>query len=232
MANKGIEFNRAAFLAGSVAALSVAVPQAAESAAPAGPGIAPDDGLKLLVAGNQRFVANDFPQTNALAEKRELLKESQAPFAALLSCADSRVIPEFIFIQGIGQLFVTRVAGNYPDNLVIGSLEYAIENLGTRLIVVLGHENCGAVKAVYSAIESKTPLPTHLNAIEELIAPGIESVVHARGSMREAVEANVRAAAARLRATPPFLATAVESGHVRVVGAVYMLGSGAVHFMD
>ena len=150
----------------------------------------------------------------------------------MLSCADSRVIPELIFIQGIGQLFVTRVAGNYPDDMVTGSLEYAIEHLGTRLIMVLGHQNCGAVKAVYSAIETKTPLPRHLSTIEEYIRPGIESVVKARGSLREAIEANARAAAADLRATPPFLSQAVSSGHLRVVSAVYQLGSGAVRIVD
>lgn len=232
MQNDRIGFNRAAFLAGTLAAASVALPNAARSAAPAAPGVAPDDALAHMMAGNAKFVANEFPTSNRVAEKRELLKETQAPFAAVLSCADSRVIPELIFIQGIGQLFVTRVAGNYPDDMVTGSLEYAIEHLGTRLIMVLGHQNCGAVKAVYSAIETKTPLPRHLSTIEEYIRPGIESVVKARGSLREAIEANARAAAADLRATPPFLSQAVSSGHLRVVSAVYQLGSGAVRIVD
>lgn len=232
MSKDRIEFNRAAFLAGSLAAMTAALPPAARSAAPAGPSVEPGDALSKIMAGNARFVANDLPVTNRVAEKRELLKEGQAPIAAVLSCADSRVIPELIFIQGLGQLFVTRVAGNYPDDLVIGSLEYAAENLGTRLIMVLGHQNCGAVSAVYKAIETKTPLPSHLSSIEQLIAPGIDSVVRARGTMREAVEANARAAAATLKASPPFLSKGVDSGHLRVVAAVYQLGSGRVKLLE
>ncbi len=227
-----MKFNRTAFLAGSLAAMSAGLPERARSAAPAGPGVEPREALAQLMAGNRRFVANDFPPANWIAEKRALLVESQAPFAAILSCADSRVIPEFIFEQGIGQLFVTRVAGNYPDDLVTGSLEYAIEHLGTRLIVVLGHQNCGAVKAVYSAIETKTPLPKHLSSIEGLIAPGIESVVHAHGSLDDAIEANVRAAVSALQAAPPVLSKNVSSGHLMIAGAYYQLGTGKVRLLD
>lgn len=232
MDHDGFEFNRAAFLTGSLAAMSLGLSSEARAAAPAASGIAPDEGLAQLMAGNARFVANDFPTSNKIAEKRELLKETQAPFAAVLSCADSRVIPELIFIQGIGQLFVTRVAGNYPDDLVSGSLEYAVEHLGTRLIVVVGHQNCGAVKAVYNALESKTPLPPHLNAIGAAVAPGIENVVAARGGLAKAIEANVHAAAAALRNTPPVISKAVASGHVRVAGAYYRLGTGKVDLIS
>ena len=227
-----MKFNRSAFLAGSLAAMSVGLPDTARSAAPAGSGVEPRDALAQLMAGNRRFVANDFPPSSWIAEKRGVLVESQAPFAAILSCADSRVIPEFIFEQGIGQLFVTRVAGNYPDDLVTGSLEYAVEPLGTRLIVVLGHQNCGAVKAVYSALETKTPLPKHLSSIEGLIAPGIENVVHAHGSLDDAIEANVRAAVSALKAAPPVLSKSATSGHVMIVGAYYQLGTGKVRLVD
>lgn len=227
-----MKFNRSAFLAGSLAAMSVGLPDTARSAASAGSGVDPRDALAQLMAGNRRFVANDFPPSSWIAEKRGVLVESQAPFAAILSCADSRVIPEFIFEQGIGQLFVTRVAGNYPDDLVTGSLEYAIEHLGTRLIVVLGHQNCGAVKAVYSAIETKAPLPKHLSSIERLIAPGIEDVVHAHGSMDDAIDANVRAAVNALQAAPPVLSKSVSSGHLMIAGAYYQLGTGKVRLVD
>jgi carbonic anhydrase len=227
-----MRFDRATFLTGALAALGAALPQRARSAAPAGPGVPPERGLELLIAGNKRFVANDFPPSSWIAEKRELLKESQAPFAAILSCSDSRVIPEFVFIQGIGQLFVCRVAGNYPDDLVIGSIEYAVEHLGTRLLVVLGHQGCGAVKAVYAALETKKPLPPHLAAIEGLIAPGIESVVQAHGSMMAAVEANVRAAMRALRAAPPVISKEVSAGHVMVAGGVYELATGKVTLIE
>ena len=232
MSSDRIDFNRAAFLAGSLAAMAVTLPEGARSATPAGPGVAPKDGLARLMAGNERFVHNDFPTTSGVAEKRELLTESQAPFAAILTCSDSRVIPNLIFVQGLGDLFVARVAGNYPDDLVIGSIEYAVEHLGTRLIMVLGHQNCGAVKAVYTAIETKKSLPVHLSTIEQLMSPGIESVVKAHGTEMAAVEANVRAAVGTLRTTSPFLTPGVDSGRFLVVGAVYQLGSGKVRLLD
>lgn len=234
--NECSSFNRAAFLAGSLAALSAALPDRASSATPAG-AMAGASGsaerlLGQLMAGNKRFVNNDFPMQSRIAEKRELLKDSQAPYAAILGCSDSRVIPNLIFVQGIGDLFVARVAGNYPDDLVIASIEYAVEHLGTRLIMALGHQNCGAVKAVYAAIENKTPLPPHLSTIEDLIAPGIASVVQARGSIKEAIEANVHAAKEKLRTTSPVLSKAVSSGHVLVAGGVYQLGSGEVKLVE
>lgn len=232
MCDDRVELNRAAFVAGSLAALGAALAKSARAASPPVTGIAPADGLARLMAGNRRFVNNDFPPLSPIAEKREMLSESQAPFAAILSCADSRVVPNIVFLQSIGDLFVARAAGNYPDDLVLGSVEYAVEHLGTRLIMVLGHQNCGAVKAVYSAIENAQPLPPHLHSIERLIAPGIESVVRARGSLNDAIKANVRAAVQAFKAAPPVLAPGVSSGHVRVVGAFYALGTGSVSLLE
>jgi carbonic anhydrase len=229
------QFNRAAFLAGSLAVVGAVLPEPASSATPgaeAGGVPAPAERLLgRLMAGNKRFVDNDFPMQSRVAEKRELLLDSQVPFAAILGCSDSRVIPNLIFVQGVGDLFVARVAGNYPDDLVIASIEYAIEHLGTRLVVALGHQNCGAVKAVYSAIETKTPLPPHLSTIEDLIAPGITSVVRSHGTIKQAIEANVRAAKDKLR-TSDVIASGVKSGRVLVVGGVYQLGSGAVTLVE
>ncbi|HZV77015.1 MAG TPA: carbonic anhydrase [Candidatus Babeliales bacterium] len=227
------DFNRATFLAGSLAAAGALFPSAAESATPPAPsGVPPERLLGRLMAGNQRFVDNDFPPTNTLQTKRELLKSSQAPFAAILACADSRVVPNLIFVQGIGDLFVARVAGNCPDDYVIASLEYAVEHLGTRLIMVLGHEGCGAVAAVYEALQTKKPLPPHLFEIQELMGPGIESVVQARGTQEAAVEANVRAGIATLKASHPVIAESVESGRVLVAGGYYHLVSGEVSLVD
>jgi carbonic anhydrase len=224
--------NRGAFLAGSLAAMSLALPKPVQSAEPAGPSVGHDEALTRLLAGNAHFVANEFPPLTQVTQKRAMLENTQAPFAAVLTCADSRVIPEFIFIQGLGQLFVVRVAGNFPDGLVIGSLEYAVEHLGTRLIMVLGHQNCGAVTAVYKALQENESLPKHLNSLQELIAPGIASVAKTRGSIRKAVEANVRAATALLRASPPVIEEDVDSGRVRVVGAYYALRDGKVTLID
>ncbi len=227
-----MRLNRATFLTGSLAVASAALSERAEGATPPPAGATPEMLLGRLLAGNRRFVENDFPQVNRVAEKRELVVEGQAPYAAVLSCADSRVIPELVFVSGIGQLFVTRVAGNYPDGLVIGSIEYAIEHLGITLVLVLGHQGCGAVKAVYSALENKVQLPPHLSSIQELVAPGIAGVVAARGSIDSAIEANVRAATATFRASPPLISKEVEAGRVRVAGGVYHLRSGEVKLIE
>ncbi len=227
-----MSFNRAAFLTGSVAIAAGALALRADGATPPPPGASPEMLLKRLMAGNRRFVHNDFPQPSKLDEKRAMAVEGQAPFAAVLGCADSRVIPEFIFVQGIGQLFVARVAGNYPDSLVTGSLEYALEHLGTTVILVLGHQGCGAVDAVYSASENKQQLPPHLAKIQELIGPGIAGVVKARGGVDAAIEANVRAAVAALRTSQPVIAKSVGSGKVLVTGGVYQLKSGEVKLLE
>jgi carbonic anhydrase len=224
---------RSLFLAGSVAAAAgIWLPARGVAAAPGATSVSADAALALLMAGNKRFVENDFPTTNQIEEKREMLAEGQAPFAAVLACSDSRIIPNLIFVRGLGDLFVARVAGNYPDDLVTASLEYTVEHLGTRLIMVLGHQDCGAVKAVYGAIETKTQLPPHLATIERLMSPGIASVVQAHGSQDAAIEANVRAAVKTLENSPPVISRGVASGEVRVVGALYHLRTGAVSLLD
>jgi carbonic anhydrase len=233
MSNDRMEFNRAAFLAAGVAAMAAGLPKevgaaGAAAATPAGAGLSPEALLGVLMAGNRRFVENDFPPVDRIAERRTLLTESQAPFAAILGCADSRVVPNLVFVEGVGDLFVVRVAGNFPDDLVIGSIEYAVEHLGTRLIMVLGHQNCGAVTAVYSAIKTKTPLPPHLSAIEKYIAPGIEGIVAKGGSQKEAIEVNAQAAAAALKAQSPTITKGIKSGKLLVTSGVYQLGSGEV----
>jgi len=225
-------FNRAAFLAGGVATISVALPERSRAATSVPAGVTPERLLGRLMAGNKRFIDDDFPNVNRFAEKRELLKASQAPFAAILGCSDSRVIPNLVFVQGIGDLFVARVAGNVADDLVIASLEYSVEHLGTRLIMVLGHEGCGAVKAVYSALQTNTSLPAHLAEIQRLMAPGIAGVVKAHGTEDAAVEANVRAAVAKLRTSPPVISSGAVSGHLLIVGGIYRLGTGEVRLVE
>lgn len=227
-----MDCNRAAFLTGSLALASGALVRPAEAAPAAPSGASPEMLLGQLMAGNKRFVENDFPSLSRTTEKREMSVEGQAPFAAILSCADSRVIPELAFVQGIGQLFVTRVAGNFADDLVTGSIEYAIEHLGTTVVFVLGHEGCGAVKAVYAAVKAKEQLPEHLSSIQGLIAPGIAAVIAAGASMEDAIEANVRAATAALRNSQPIIAKEASAGRIRVAGGVYHLKSGAVKLLQ
>ena len=223
---------RANFLAGAAAALSAATPLLAHASTPGGTGVSPQQLLERLMAGNKRFVNNEAPTISDVAEKREMLTSSQAPFAAILGCADSRVIPNLVFAQGLGDLFVARVAGNYPDDDAIASFEYAIEHLGTTLLMILGHQSCGAITAVYEAIKTNTPLPPHLSSLEREIAPGILGVVQRRGTVDAAVEANVRAGVARLKASPPVIAERVKSGRVLVVGGFYHLGNGQVSLIQ
>lgn len=230
--NDHMLFNRAAFLAGGLATIGAALPAQSQGAPSLPAGVTPERLLGRLMAGNKRFVDNDFPSVNRVAEKRELLTDSQAPFAAILGCSDSRVIPNLVFVQSIGDLFVARVAGNFPDDLVLASLEYSVEHLGTRLVMVLGHEGCGAVKAVYSALETNTTLPSHLSELQRLMGPGIADVVKARGTENAAVEANVRAGVAKLRTSPPVLSNGADSGHLLIVGGVYHLGTGEVRLVE
>ena len=222
------QLNRAAFVTGTFAAMSAGLPLRAASASPPAAKVSPEQLLRRLMDGNRRFLNNDFPPLTKVAEKREMLNDHQEPYAVVLSCADSRVVPNFVFVQGLGDLFVTRVAGNYPDDLVTGSIEYAIEHLGSRLVMVLGHENCGAVEAVYTAMQKKSPLPPHLSRIEALLRPGMEDVVRTHGTLHQAVEANVRAAVAQLKSSPPVIEEASAAGRVLVVGAYYRLDTGEV----
>ncbi|MGA8384554.1 MAG: carbonic anhydrase [Candidatus Cybelea sp.] len=225
-------FNRAEFLAGGAATIAAVLPEGSRAGTSAPAGVTPERLLGRLMAGNKRFINDDFPNVNRVAEKRELLQASQAPFAAILGCSDSRVIPNLVFVQGLGDLFVARVAGNVADDLVIASLEYSVEHLGTKLIMVLGHEGCGAVKAVYSAIATNTPLPPHLAEIQRLMAPGIAGVVKAHGTEDAAVEANVRAEVAKLRTSPPIITSGANSGHLLIVGGIYRLRTGEVTLVE
>jgi carbonic anhydrase len=197
------------------------------AAAPANTPVAPGEALRRLVAGNARFVSGRLTQRNEVTERRLALTGHQAPFAAILSCSDSRVPPELVFDQNVGDLFVYRNAGNFVQPAVLGTMEYGYSALGTRLIVVLGHEACGAVKATYDAIADQKPLPPNLNVIEDAIAPGIRSEVSAKAGMHRAVEANAKAQAARF-ADSPVLGPAITRGELRVVAADYDFVSGKV----
>jgi carbonic anhydrase len=220
--------------AGAVAAGALTYGSPALSAAPAaGTPLVPTETLLLhLLAGNKKFVAADIPKVDGLAERREMLVEGQSPFASILTCSDSRIVPNLVFEQGLGDLFIVRIAGNFASDEALGSIEYAFEHLGARLIVVLGHENCGAVKSVYDAIAQKKALPEHLDAIEHGMRKAIAPVVAAGGSLDAAIRANVRATVARIAEASPVLKPAVERRAVQVVGAEYRLGSGEVHLLS
>jgi carbonic anhydrase len=164
------------------------------------------------------------------ATRRAELKTSQHPFAIVLSCSDSRVPPEIVFDQGLGDLFVIRVAGNVIDDHSLGSIEYAADHLAVRFIVVLGHQRCGAVKAAKETIAAKTEAPAHIQSLVTAIQPAVEAT--AKGDLNATIEANVRNVTQALRSSTPVLKPKVDSGELKVLGAYYSLDTGAVAFMD
>lgn len=189
----------------------------------------PDEALKLLMAGNARYVANQ-PQQRDFSAGRASRALGQAPFAAILGCADSRVAPELAFDQGAGDLFVVRVAGNFvtPDGL--GSLEFGAAVLGTKVIMVLGHNSCGAVNATVEALQKGNTLPGHIADLVRAMKPGVEPVLKQPGSdlQQRAVVANVQYNVERLKKATPILADMIAKGDLSVVGGVYDLATGKV----
>jgi carbonic anhydrase len=164
------------------------------------------------------------------AKQREELANAQRPFAVIVGCADSRVPPEIVFDQGLGDLFVLRVAGNVIDDHSLGSVEYAVDHLGVRLMVVLGHQRCGAVKAAKETIAAKGKAPAHIQSLVTAIRPAVEAT--ASGDLEATVKANVKDVVQALRSSTPVLKAKVDSGDVRVAGAYYSLDTGTVTFLD
>jgi len=190
--------------------------------AAAAPKLAPDEAIKELVAGNQRFAANRLTSCGLdLAALRERTVETQEPFAAVLACADSRVPVEFVFDQSIGRLFVTRVAGNFASPEIIASLEYAVAVLGISAIVVLGHGNCGAVKA---AIKGES-VPGQISSLYAYLRPAVEQ---GAGNLNTAIDANARVQADVLRSSSTVIREALSKGTIKVIAGVYDLATGKV----
>lgn len=186
-------------------------------------GVAPDEALQRLIEGNKRYVEMKALHPEQDADRRAKLATGQAPFAVILGCSDSRVPPEVIFDQGLGGLFVIRVAGNVADDVGLASMEYAVEHTGSRLIVVLGHERCGAVTAAVKGGE----LPGHLPALMKLLQPGVEKAKGQGGDgLENAIRANVALTVAQLKGSKPILAEMVEKGQIKVVGGHYDLDTG------
>jgi carbonic anhydrase len=189
----------------------------------------PDAALKALADGNARYVANQ-PQERDFSANRANTAVGQAPFAAILGCADSRVAPELAFDQKPGDLFVVRVAGNFVTNEGLGSLEFGSAVLGTKLIMVLGHTGCGAVKATVEALKEGNHLPGHIAGLVTAMKPGIEAAAKKGGAdvIEQATVANVRYNVERLKKASPILAGLVAKNQLRVVGGVYDLATGKV----
>jgi carbonic anhydrase len=199
--------------------------RAQESAA----GPAADEALAKLMAGNQRYVLHEQQHPNQSLARRKELGKGQHPFAVILGCADSRVSPELLFDQGLGDLFVIRVAGNIVDDAILVSIEYAVEHLGTKLVMVLGHERCGAVSA---AVEGGIAAG-HIQAVVAAIQPSVEASGKESGDrIQNCVIANARRVARKVRESEPVLKESVEKHGVKVVAANYTLDSGKVSLLD
>jgi carbonic anhydrase len=192
----------------------------------------PDEVLRELLAGNERFFKGEVIHPRRRPDDFKPLAEGQRPQAVIVSCADSRVAPEIVFDQGIGDLFVIRVAGNVISGagaIVKGSIEYAVVELRVPLIVVLGHSQCGAVKAAITQIDATTPLPGSLSGLVSTIKPAVIRAKDQPGDLLEnAIRANVQIGVEHLQTSEPILANALKQGKVKVVGAAYDLRSGRV----
>jgi carbonic anhydrase len=200
--------------------------------------VAAREALTRLREGNRRFVADERKlDVRVSATRREALAEGQQPFAIVLGCSDSRVPAELIFDQGLGDLFVIRVAGNIVAPSQVGSVEFAASRFGARLVVVLGHTQCGAVQAALEEAASPAPHSTNIKSIVDRIRPSIETVLAVAGAdhsrvLAQAIRANVRASADHLRHGSPMLEQLIQSNGLAVVGAEYSLETGEVHFFD
>ncbi|MEO2174345.1 MAG: carbonic anhydrase, partial [bacterium] len=194
--------------------------------------ISANEALDRLMEGNMRYVNGDSKLHDFNAE-REALVGGQNPYAGILSCADSRIVPEYAFDSSRGDLFVVRVAGNFVSTNGLASLEYAATYLGTRLLMVLGHQKCGAISGAISAIREGTVLPGRLPELIESIAPSVGLAIGQPGDLLEnAVRENVRLNVAALRAASPILSGMVAREELRVVGGVYNLESGRVDLLS
>lgn len=206
---------------------------AAEQAAP--PGMTPDEALRLLQEGNELFVADRLPPPQHGPRRLELAR-SQRPFAVLVGCSDSRVPPEILFGRGLGELFIIRNAGNTVDVTAQGSIEYAVGELGVPLIVVLGHERCGAVAAAVEVVERSATFPGRIGQMVEPIIPAVLRARHDAGAglsqdelLDAAVRENVRRVVRGLGLSE-LLSERQRAGRLRIVGARYDLDDGRVEF--
>jgi carbonic anhydrase len=231
--------------------------KAADPSNPDYPIVSPTDAITRLKQGNGRFTAGtmqhphesssdrSYMATNSYenagtislgmtpeqaAKRRAELAKSQHPFAIILSCSDSRVPPEIVFDEGLGDLFIVRVAGNVLNDEGLGSIEYGVDVLGARLIVVLGHQSCGAVDAAMKTIAANGKAPGHIQSLVTAIKPVVNSTP--KGDLDTMIKANVKHVVDALRSSTPILKAKVDSGDVQVIGGYYTLDTGAVTFLD
>lgn len=188
-----------------------------------------DQALERLMTGNTRFVTSGLRHPHQTNERRFELRDGQRPFAVILGCADSRVPPEVIFDQGLGDLFIVRVAGNIIDAVILGSIEYAASHLHTPLIMVLGHSQCGAVTA---ALFNEN-LEGNLSILAAAIRPALEYLNDRSGDIvNDTAKANARMVSGQLKEASPILSELVKEGKIKIVAAFYDLNTGAVEILS
>ncbi len=192
--------------------------------------LSPRQALVRLVEGNARFVEGAAEHPDQTTDRRRVLTGAQHPFATVFSCADSRVPPELLFDQGLGDLFVVRSAGQVLDHAILGTLEFGVGELGTPLVLVVGHTACGAVRATVDAVRTHAPASgTDVDTLVEALVPAVEEAEHDGGDdvVGTAVRVHVERVVGTLR-DAPVISTALAEGTVAVVGAVYDLDTGRV----
>ncbi len=228
--------NRRRFVAGLVGVpIALAgsrwlAPVARASDPAATPAVAADEALQALIDGNERFVAGDLASLDDLAEDRGRLVAGQSPFAVIVCCSDSRVPPELVFDQTLGELFVVRTAGQVLDEAARSSIVFGVDVLGAELLVVLGHSGCGAVDAALAALRGDA-IPGFAYRFAEAIGPAAQSALDQPGDQLDnAIRANIDLGVERMRTAEPNLAAAVNDGRLEVVGAYYDLATGVVSF--
>jgi len=190
--------------------------------------------LKALLAGNRRFVRGKPEHPGRDSVRRVEIAEGQKPFAIVLGCADSRVPPEVVFDEGLGDLFVVRVAGNTASEpVVVGSIEYSATTFGSVLLMVLGHDDCGAVKAAVDVVTKGATLPGEIPGVVEPIVPAVEEAQNASPAdlLDQAIKANITRTATQLKSADSLLTDLVTSGKLKVVGGEYKLKTGKVEMV-
>jgi carbonic anhydrase len=194
--------------------------------------LTPEEALHRLHAGNKRYVDGVMKRHDFAAE-RGALAGGQNPFAGILSCADSRVAPEYAFDTGRGDLFVVRVAGNFLNEDALASFEYTVKFLGTPLLVVLGHEKCGAVDAAIKVVKDGAELPGHLPQLVEHIRPAVKAALAEPGNLlANAIRQNVLLTVEKLKTASPVISQYVDEKKVLVRGAIYKFDDGQVEWLD
>jgi carbonic anhydrase len=193
--------------------------------------VSSDAALERLMKGNKRYVEGE-TRRHDFKREREALVGGQNPYAGILSCADSRIAPEYAFDSGRGDLFVCRVAGNFANDDTVASMEYAVAMLNTPLIMVLGHDSCGAVDATIKSLKDNVTLPGHLPSLVASLAPAVHATLGKSGNpLDNAIRQNVLDNVAKLKSATPILSAAVEQRKLKVVGGIYRLKDGRVEMI-